>query len=250
MEQSPTTFELAQLAAQAAPPNTRPKDAIRRAMALWHEAEVEIAEHEKRVEYLRCLFGTPDGKESPLFTDTPEEWAARIKGYPGDEGDVSTALWNKEYPTEEIEKRLFKDKAMARDTRRRLFLGLVRASILCDMAGPLIPNTKTIDYLETGSFIQPLTGFPIHPKNVELAKENHRGHGPVEIPANEVYFVKQIEGVLCKPTLNAHQVRWAVEVRQKQLAKARSRTIPQSLRTRRLDRDPDENIQVKRPHRQ
>ena len=34
IKEEPTTFQLAQLAAQAAPPNTRPKDAVRRAMAL------------------------------------------------------------------------------------------------------------------------------------------------------------------------------------------------------------------------
>ena len=92
MEEKPTTFGLAQLAAQAAAPNARPKDAVHRAMALWSEAEQEIAEHENRAEYLRSLFRTKDGKEIPIFTDTPEDWRARLAGYPGDAGGVVTGI--------------------------------------------------------------------------------------------------------------------------------------------------------------
>jgi hypothetical protein len=250
MKEKPTTFELAQLAAQAAPPNTRPKDAVRRAMALWREAEEEIAEHEDRAEYLRGLFRTEDGEDIPIFTDSPDEWAARGKGYPGDEADVSKAIWDEQFPTVEVEKRLFKDKNVSRDARRRLFLGLVRASIIYGMAGPPIPHTKTIDYLEPGAFIDPIPQFPIHPKNLERAKENHSGLGNMLIPANEVYFVRQVEGVLSKPRIHGHVVRWAVEVRQRQLAAARARLVPQSLRERPEKRDPDENIQFKRPRRQ
>jgi hypothetical protein len=250
MKEKPTTFELAQLAAQAAPPNTRPKDAVRRAMALWKEAETELAEHERRAEYLRCLLGPGDAKEAPLFDDTPEEWAARIKGYPGDEADVLKALWDRQYPTEQVAKWLFKDKTLTRDTRRKLLLGLIRVSILNDLPGPRIANTRTIDYLEAGGFLPPQPGYPIHRTNVERARERHRGRGPMEIPANEVYFVKQVEGVLAQPSLNAHQVRWAVEARQKQLALAKSREIPQSQKSQQPERDKDENIQVKRPHRE
>src|SRR5688572_6311017 len=116
MKEKPTTFELAQLAAQAAPPNARPKDAVGRAMALWREAETELAEHENRAEYLRCLFGDGDSKESPLLTDTQEEWAARIKGYPGEESEVIKALWDKQYATEQVAKWLFKDKTLTRES--------------------------------------------------------------------------------------------------------------------------------------
>jgi hypothetical protein len=250
MNEKPTTFELAQLAAQAAPPNTRPKEAVRRAMALWQEAETELAEHEKRAEYLRCVFGAGDDKESPLFTDTPEEWSARIQGYPGDEADVTKALWDKQYPTEQVAKLLFKDKTFTREARRKLLRGLIRVSILNDLPGPRIPNTRTIEYLKAGVFLPPQPGFPIHPKNVELAREHYRGRGPMEVPANEVYFVKQVEGVMAQPTLNAHQVRWAVEARQRQLALAKSREIPQSRKSQQQERDKDDGIQVKRPYRQ
>lgn len=248
MKQNPTTFELAQLAAQAAPPNTRPKDAVRRAMEFWREAELEIAEHENRAEYLRNLSGAGDG--APLFDDTPEEWAARLKGYPGDEADVTQALWDKTFPTDKVEKLLFRDRALARDTRHKMLLGLIRVSILHDMPGPRIANTRTIDYLEEGGFLPPQAGFPIHPKNVERAREHNRKHGPQEIPANEVWFVKQVEAVLSKPVLNAHQVRWAVEMRQKQLALAKSRDIPQSKKAKQPERDRDESIQYKLPHRE
>jgi hypothetical protein len=250
MKEKPTTFELAQLAAQAVSPNTRPKEAVRRAMALWQEAETELAEYERRAEYLRCLFGAGDGKDAPLFNETPEEWSARVKGYPGDEADVMKVLWDREYPTEQVAKVLFKDKTLTREARRKLLLSLIRVSIVNDLPGPRIPNTRTIDYLEVGGFLPPQPGFPIHRQNVELARERHRGHGPMEIPANEVYFVRQVEMVLAQPALNAHQVRWAVEARQKQLALAKSRDIPQSQKSQREEHDQDDGIQVKRPHRQ
>ena len=83
MKEKPTTFELAQLAAQAAAPNARPKDAVHRAMALWREAEQEIAEHENRAEYLRSLFRTKDGKEIPIFTDTRKTGGPGLPVIPG-----------------------------------------------------------------------------------------------------------------------------------------------------------------------
>lgn len=55
--------------------------------------------------------------------------------------------------------------------------------------------------------------------------------------------------MLSAPKLNAFLVRWAVEVRQKQLAQAKSRVVPQSVRDPQRERDADENIQFKRPHR-
>jgi hypothetical protein len=37
----------------------------------------------------------------------------------------------------------------------------------------------------------------------------------------------QVEGLLSQPKLYAHLVRWAVEVRQKQLAESKARVIPE-----------------------
>ena len=250
MKEKPTTFELAQLAAQAAPPNARPKDAVRRAMALWREAEQEIAEHENRAEYLRSLFRTRDGKEVPIFTDSPEDWRARLAGYPGDVGDLDKALWDQEFPAELVEKQLFKDKTFKRETRRKLFLGLARAAILFDMEGPPIAYAKRLDYLEDGDFVAPKDGFPIHPKNLERAEQNYRGGGKMLIPEKEVRFVEQTQAMLSAPKLYAHLARWVVEVRQRQLAQARSRVIPASLKESHNERDRDENIQVKRVVRQ
>ena len=246
IKEKPTTFQLAQLAAQAAPPNAKPKDAVRRAMALWGEAEMEIAEHDKRMEYLRSLFGRLGEKYIPIFADTPKDWQARLKAYPGDERDVDRALWSHEFPAELVEKQLFKDKTLKRETRRTLFLGLVRAAILFDMEGPPIPYTKRLDYLEGGEFVAPQEGFPIHPKNLERAEQNHKGFGKMLIPGNEVRFVDQTKARLAAPKLSAHLVRWVVEVRQRQLAQARSRVIPASLQENHDERDTDENIQVKR----
>jgi hypothetical protein len=144
MNERPTIFQLAQLAAQAGPPPAKAKDAVKRAWALWSEAEVEIAEHEKRVEYLRNLFWTHNGQGIPIFTDTPDDWHARLKGYPGDERDVDRALWSQEFPAEVVEKQLFKDKNLTRSSRHALFLGLAKACILFNMEGPPTPYAERI----------------------------------------------------------------------------------------------------------
>jgi hypothetical protein len=249
MKEKPTTFQLAQLAAQASTPVTLPKDAVRRAMALWGEAEAEIAEHDNRAEFLRNLFWAPNKKDVPIFTDTPEEWSERIKAYPGDERDVERALWEERFPNEEVQKQLFKDKTLGRDTRRTLFLGLARASIRFEVQGPPVPHAGRLEYLEGGGFTEPEPGFPIHPKNLELAKLNHQGAGEMLVPATEVRFVKQAEAMLSRPKLYGYLVRWAVEVRQKQLAVARTRDIPESVRTQRDDGDGEANIQFKPKYR-
>ncbi|MEY4385009.1 MAG: hypothetical protein RLY20_292 [Verrucomicrobiota bacterium] len=256
MKQRPTTFELAQLAALAAPPNARPKDAVRRALELWAEAELELGEHENRREYLLELFRSPDGKKIPIFTDTAEEWAARLASCPADRGDVSHALWNYEFENDEVQRQLFRDKKLTREQRQQLFLGLVKASIHYDMAAPWSASNVPFNYLGRvdGRFIEPQEGFPIHPKNCEIAEEHHRkicrGYGKVLIPAEEVRFVEDVTELLSKPKLKAVHVRWAVEVRQKQLALAKSRVIPASLEQSPADEDQDASIQYKRPHRE
>jgi hypothetical protein len=250
MKEKPTTFQLAQLAAQAAPPNTRPKDAVRRARELWIEAETEVAECENRAEFLRGLFHARDGGDIPIFTDPPEEWRARLKEYPGDERDVERAMWEQTFPGEMVEKQLFRDRTLTRGLRHRLVLGLARQCIQFDMEGPLVPYKGRVGYLEDGGFIAPEAGFPIHPKNLERAKSNYRGEGEVLIPAMEVRFVKQVEALLSAPKLYAHLVRWAVEVRHKHLAESKTRVIPESLRRRWHERDRDESIQFKRKFRE
>lgn len=245
MKEKPTTFQLAQLAA-AVPPPIQPKDAVKRAWEMWHEAETEIAEHDNRDEFLRNLFWTHDGKNIPLFTDSPKDWQARIKSYPGDQRDVNRAMWNREFSNEEVQKQLFRDKTLSRDTRRRLLLKLAKVSIMFEMDGPPIAYQGRLDYLKAGPLMEPQDGFPIHPRNWERAKENHNGVGKMLIPANEFYFVRKVEELLAKPKLNAHLVRWAAEVRQRQLAASKTRIIPKSLRRRRAERDRDESIQFKK----
>lgn len=252
MKKRPTTFQLAQLAAQAAADGTRPKDAVRRAWELWTAAEAELAEHDNRIEFLRSLFWTHNGRDIPIFTDSPAEWCERLKAYPGDQRDVEKALWNKEFPTEEVQKQLFKDKKLGRDTRRTFLVGLVKACIRFDMEGPLAASNRRLEYLgsKLGEFIGPREGFPIHPKNLELAEANYKGIGKMEIPKQKVRFVEEAEAMLSKPKQTAVLVRWAVEVRQKQLALARSRVIPESLRTQDDELGPHESIQFKRKYRQ
>lgn len=250
MKEKPTTFQLAQLAAQASPPHTRARDAVRRALELWSEAEVSISEFENRAQFLRGLFHAHNGKNIPIFTDSPRDWLARLKSYPGDERDVNKAMWDQTFPTEFVEKQLFKDKTLSKDSRRRLFVGLGRASIRFDMEGPLVANAGRLNYLGDSEFVAPQSGFPIHPKNLELAEKNYRGVGEMLVPAKEMRFVKEVEAMLSQPQLNAHLARWAVEVRQKQLAESKSRIIPGSLRSRHHERDRDENIQYRRKIRQ
>jgi len=256
MKQSPTTFELAQLAAQAAPANARPKDAVRRAMDLWHEAEEEIKEHGNRVDFLRRLFWTPNGKEIPIFTDTPKNWQARLKAYPGEERDVERAMWNQEFPAERVEKKLFPDKNIAVETKHLFTLALARVCINHDLEGPLVSGQGRLEYIESenGVFIDPIAGFPIHPKNRARAENHHRticrGYGEMLIPRKEVDFVNNIQALLSKPKLNANLVRWAVEVRQKQVSATKPRNIPQSIKTSSDKTDHDDNIQVKKPYQQ
>src|SRR5215471_15724195 len=177
MKEKPTTFQLAQLAAQAAPPNTRAKDAVRRALELWCEAETGIAEHENRREFLHGLFRARNGGEIPIFADSPADWRARLKAYPGDERDVERAMWDQIFPAEAVAKQLFRDRTLSKELRRKLLVGLVRQCIRFDMEGPLVPYKGRLEYLDGGEFIEPEVGFPIHPKNLERARSNYRGVG-------------------------------------------------------------------------
>ena len=75
------------------------------------EAEVEIAEHEKRVEYLRNLFWTHNGKGIPIFHSTRQMTGVHgSKVIPATSGMWIRALWSQEFPAEMVEKQLFKDK--------------------------------------------------------------------------------------------------------------------------------------------
>ena len=255
MKRLPTTFELAQLAAQAASPNTKPTDAVRRAWELWDEAQREIEEHDSRAEYLQSLFRAPHGKDIPIFSDTPKEWKARLSSYPGEERDVVRAMWGHEFTKEEVQKQLFRDKKMTREQRHNLFLGLAKASIHYDMEGPWRATNVQLSYLGRidGNFVDPRDGFPIHPQNLEIAEEHqrkiNRGLGKMLIPAEEVFYVEEVAKLLTNPKLKAVHVRWAVEVRQRQLAAARARVIPSSLKGHRNSGDQDGGIQVKRTRR-
>ena len=55
---------------------------------------------------------------------------------------------------------------------------------------------------------------------------------------------------MSQPKLYGHLVRWAVEVRQKQLAESRARVIPESLKNQDDEGGQEENIQFKRTFRQ
>ena len=255
MKNQPSVFKLAHLAALVPSPS-KPKDAVKRAWEIWRASQAEIDEHESRSEFLRNLFWTPNGKKVPVFTDSPEDWEARIKAYPGDQRDVDRAMWEDRFPNEEVQKQLFKDKNFSRDNRQQLFLGLAKASIYYDMEGPLVAYAGQLKYLGSvgGEFGEPQEGYPIHPKNQQYALEHHRkicrGYGKLLIPMKEVRYVEKVRAMLSEPKLNAHLVRWAVEVRQKQLAISKTRVIPPGVRRKFEDDDHDESVQVKRKRTQ
>jgi hypothetical protein len=255
MKHKPSVFKLAHLAASVPFP-TRAKDAVKRAWEILKESQAEIDDHESRAEFLRNLFWTPSGKKVPVFTDRPKAWEARIKAYPGDQRDVSKAMWEDRFPNEEVQKQLFKDKNFSRDNRQQLFVGLARASIYYDMEGPVVACAGKLKYLGSvgGVFGEPQEGYPIHPKNQEYAEEHHRkicrGYGKMLIPMKEVWYVEKVKAMLSEPKLNAHLVRWAVEVRQKQLAISKTRVIPPGVRRKFEDDDHDDSVQVKRKHTQ
>ena len=250
MKKKPSVFELAQLAAQVVAGGTRPKDAVKRAMELWSESETGLAESENWRAYLHGLFHAPGGGEIPIFADSPEDWQARLKAYPGDERDIERAMWDQTFPAEVVAKQLFRDRTFSKENRRKFLIGLARQCIRFDMEGPLVACKGKLDYLQGGPFIAPEEGFPIHPKNLErMRSEGHRwGRGWV--PGREVWFVKEVEGLLSQPKLYGHLVRWAVEVRQKQLAESRARVIPESLKNQDDEGGQEENIQFKRTFRQ
>jgi hypothetical protein len=104
--------------------------------------------------------------------------------------------------------------------------------------------------LEGGPFIAPEDGFPIHPKNLQRARSEGPRWGPGWIPGREVWFVKEVEVLLSQPVLCGQLVRWAVEVRQRQLKESKGRDIPQSLRHQKGEGDRDENIQFKKTFRE
>lgn len=251
MKKNPTTFQLAHLAALA-PPLSKPRDAVKRAWELWKEAELEVIEHDNRTEFLRRLFWTPNGKDIPIFTDTPKEWQARIKAYPGEERDVERAMWDQEFPAEKVEKKLYPDNNIDPGTKHILTLALAKVCINHDMEGPLVSGQGRLNYTKSGngSLIDPIKGFPIHPTNLELSNNYYRSFGKKLIPAIEVDFVNKIQALLSKPKLYAHLVRWAVEVRQKQVSLTKPRNIPESTKTAVKKSDRDDSIQVKKTYRQ
>jgi hypothetical protein len=124
------------------------------------------------------------------------------------------------------------------------------------MEGPVVAYAGQLKYLGSvgGEFGEPQEGYPIHPKNQEYAVEHHRkicrGYGKMLIPMVEVRYVEKVKAMLSQPKLNAHLVRWAVEVRQKQLAIAKARVIPPGVRRKFEDDDHEESVQVKRKHTQ
>ena len=253
MKEKPTTYQLAQLASMAAPP-IKVKDAVKRAWEIWREAEIEIAEHDERIDFLHRLFWTPNGQNVPIFTDSPKDWQARIQSYTGDQCDVERAMWNQEFPAERVEKKLYSDNNIKVENKHSFTLALAKVCIINDLEGPLVSGQGHLDYIASvnGHFIDSIPGFPIHPiylKNAENYFETvSKSRGNKLMSKKEWDFVNIIQNLLSQPKLNAHLVRWAVEVRQKQISLSEPNKVKLNDFSKKSNQS--DSIQVKKPYRQ
>jgi hypothetical protein len=114
-----------------------------------------------------------DGGDIPIFADSPENWRARLKSYPGDERDVERAMWNQTFPTEVVAKKLFRDRTLSKELRSKLLVGLGRQCIRFNMLGPIVAYKGRPDYLE-GRFVEPEAEVRVHLTNLERAESSYR----------------------------------------------------------------------------
>jgi hypothetical protein len=227
--EKPTTLELAQLAAQLRPEKGCERESVKQAITLWTEAERELEQVQQRAEYLRDLVAV-------IYTAAPDEWQARIKGYPGEAADIDKELL-KRVPASKVHQTLFRDKRDSKQTRKTLFVGLMTYAQKHGMTPPPRISRSTDGRvkmnLESGS---PNFGGYQMPKIWEVVHKDYRW--PTE--ENQLGGMRQALGA---DELSLHGVRWAVEVRQRQIAANKTRVIPASL-TEKPQQDMD-SIQYK-----
>jgi hypothetical protein len=213
--EKPTPLELAQLAAQLHPKTGAERESIKQAMTLWTEAERELDQVQHRADYLRELVAvsypaTPE-VVPVIYSATPEDWKIRIEKYPGDRADIDRELL-KCVPADKVHQALFRDKNIKKETRRTLFVGLLKFAQKQNMAPPPRRTPKEVEaYLEETDWSD---GLQI---------DTHDGLGGDE--------------------LMLRIVRWAAEVRQRQIAANNTRIMPQSLKQKR--KQPGDSIQFK-----
>lgn len=227
--EKPTTLELAQLAAQLHPQTGAERESIKQAMTLWAEAERELDQVQHRADYLRDLV-------TVIYTATPEEWQQRLDAFPGDRSDIDRELLRR-VPAEKVHQTLFRNKKDSKQARKTLFVGLIKFAQSHEMEPP--PSVHTV-------------GKPVE-ANESSPYYNSRRLKTWDVVAKEKVWPKvqiQIDWMrqrLGANELTLHVVRWAVEVRQRQIAENKTRTVPQSLKTKPA-RDGD-STQFKPKHR-
>ena len=233
VKMKPTIFKLAIIAAQLKMDTGESRDAsrlaIKQAMQLWGDAERELEQVELRAEYLREI-------ASSVFKDSIEEWGERLKGYPGEQSDIDSELLRR-IDADEARKHLFKDKRLTKQQRRLLFGTLVTYAnkhslipppTVIKMARELKPDTALPYY---DAFQTRFEAYDVVAKNKCWSKD------PKELDRAKKIFEE------CSD-MSLHTARWAWEVRQRQISESKTRTVPNSLKGKRVqDRD---SIQLKR----
>lgn len=206
--EKPTPLELAQLAAQLRPKTGAERESVKQAMTLWTEAERELEQVQRRADYLRELVAV-------ICSATPEDWEIRIEEYPGDRPDIDRELL-KRVPADKVHQKLFRDKNIKKETRKTLFVGLLKYAQKHNMSPPPRRTLKEVKaYLEETDWSD---GLQI-----------------------------DLQDGLAGDELELRIVRWAVEVRQRQIAANNTRIMPQSLKQKR--EQPGDSIQFKPKYR-
>ena len=192
-------------------------------------------EPDQLAEYLRELVAV-------IYTATPSDWQQRINECPGDRSDIDRELLRR-VSANDVHKTLFRDKNITKETRKKMFSGLVKFAHSHDMAPP-----PTI--LKTATIVNASENYENTPYAVVRPKYKIRdvvAEGIVEWPKDEAGLASIRQRFEQADDLTLHTVRWAVEVRQRQVAEHKTRIIPQSLKDKRAQAD--DSIQFKRKYR-
>lgn len=111
---SPTAFELAQLAATLCPGKRNPTaidSAAHEAWQLWESCNRIVQHRETARQQIREL-------RTGLYTMTPEEWTQRMDSFCGTQAELTSALESIECDAETVRRELFRDKNDGRTQRK------------------------------------------------------------------------------------------------------------------------------------
>jgi hypothetical protein len=222
-----TAFEVAQLAVRLGSEtiwkeHVDPNPAIHRAMVILRAAEHALEEEQVHKQQLTEL------RAGVLFM-SKDEWDRRIAEFTGDKHALDHMLAGS-IRSELVYKALYKDKKLTSRERKNRFLTLLYFAKDNEMRPPPACNTPE---------------FPVARPIPEGLPENTR----LKLEAAREGYNEIMEGLkssLAAEQLRINTIRWAVEVRERQLAESKSRIIPESLKQKR-QQDGD-SIQFKRKY--